>query len=293
MDYVLSQIIKILPCIKSTLDFNEVNFISIWGPSGSGKTTIATLIRDQLGNANILSLDRYLSPKLKKMAIFDNKEDTSSIPFLEGLDPKIWDQKLINVHLLKIKDKKAILVPIFNHTTRTREGFEKFQYNKLIIIDGIYSLKNSISNQINYKILINSNFHDRFIRKLVRTTCSYNRNDLDESIERYINCTQPAAEYYYKKYSKECNIIINNPMHPIQEFKRYYKERLLIPDFAIKLLPKSHYGKLRHSECLFITHNNKQENLKLTYCINSNLIFSNDISKKSLEIMLNFYEKTL
>ncbi|HEX7483690.1 MAG TPA: hypothetical protein VF281_00910 [Candidatus Saccharimonadales bacterium] len=267
-----------------------VNFVTVWGASGTGKSTLAHQLANLIPGSSVFPIDHYLSSSLKS-STYNHINPESSIPYIEGLDPNIWDQKLINYHLNELKNNQPISMPIFNHQTRERISSSTFPASNIIIVEGVYSFDNVISDSAIMSIVINTSFHDRFLRKLVRTYCINKRTDLDESIERYITRTQPSTDYYLEIYSLKANFIIETASNPALEFDKYKGSTFHRhpSDHTYNLIPKESYGILHPEENLIVNHHDKSINSTLTYTLDNKIIFTAKLRSKHLDLLRRYY----
>lgn len=262
--------------------------VSIWGASGSGKSTLAEFISSRLPSSRAFAIDCYLSPDLKT-ADFTHANPQSNDPYIEGLDPSVWDQKLLNKHLRDIVKGKSVSMPIFDHTNRERTGYEDYSPAEITILEGAYSFENSIERNISRRILTKTPFHDRFIRKLIRTTYVSMRTDLEESISRYIQRTEPAADFYYKKYSPLSDNYISNPSTPIAEFLDYSLEQ---PDEMTEnrryIMPRVTSGSIHEGESLSIEKQGSSEYV-FRYDINDRVLIQSKVGESVVALLNRHY----
>lgn len=280
---------KIADHIIAKSNTQVVNFVTVWGASGAGKSTFAQHLADLIPGSSVFPIDRYLSSSLKSSTY--NHLRPGDIPYIEGLDPDIWDQTLINLHLNELKNSQPISMPIFNHQTRERIGSSIFPASNIIIVEGAYSFDNIISDSAIASIVINTSFHDRFLRKLVRTYCVNKRTDLGESIERYITKTQPSTDYYVETYKHKADFIIETHSNPALEFNQY-KSAIFhrhTSEHTYELIPKKSYGVLHAEENLIISHPNKSVDLNLTYILDNKIIFATKLHSDHLNLLKQYY----
>lgn len=265
------------------------HFIGIWGASGSGKSTFAKELATLLLDSTIFPIDHYLSANLA-IQKFHHISPNPAVPYIEGLDPNIWDQPLLNSHLSMLERQIPIEIPLFNHKERKRSGSRLIMPHKIILIEGAYALENIVASSLSTVIILDCPFHDRFIRKLVRTARVTKRNDLDESIERYISRTEPATAYYIRTYSRKADYVVQVNSQPRKEFKRFAKDDVMPhPQEGMTLTPKETSGALHDEEFLFVTTGGSGTPIKLIYCIDNKRVFEATISKKSLDLLSLHY----
>lgn len=138
------------------LNHEELKLIAIAGPSSSGKTTFSKRLEIALTDLGIhpvmISIDNYyLHPDLAPKDEF-GKPDLEHIGSL--------DIKLFNQQMSDLISGKAVKIPRFDFTTKSRTWSEpiKLDENTPIIIEGIHALNNQLTEIIprenKYKIYI-------------------------------------------------------------------------------------------------------------------------------------------
>jgi len=265
-----------------------VHFIGIWGASGTGKSTLSKNLQRLLSDSAVLNIDQYLSPDLVDGSF--NHVPPMGEPYLEGLDPNIWDQTLLREHLLLISGNKPAEMPIFDNRLRKRVGYNTFTPKSLVILDGAYSLENVVSSKILISIMLVVPFHDRFIRKLVRTYHVTGRRDLDESITRYITRTEPAAKFYENKYSMSVDVVAKGRSRPHEEFSQYMQEEWIGQEGYRDIVPKVAFGDLHEGERLTLYEYGDHSGAILMYLLNDRKVFDTRIDRKALSILLSYYD---
>lgn len=281
---------KIADHITAKSSAQSVNFVTVWGASGAGKSTLAQQLANLIPGSSVFPMDNYLSSSLKS-STYNHIRPESNIPYIEGLDPNIWDQKLINHHMSELKKKHSVAMPIFDHRTRERIGSSTFSASDIIIVEGAYSFDNVISDSSIVSVVINTSFHDRFLRKLVRTYCINRRTDLDESIERYITRTQPSSEYYREVYTYKADFVIEASSNPAFEFNEYkgatFDRDVSTPAYG--LIPKKGFGTLHSEEKFLVSRPDKATHLTLTYIIDNQIIFITKLHANHFDLLKRHY----
>jgi uridine kinase len=263
---------------------NQTNFVLIWGASAVGKTTIARQLATRLDDSSIISVDSYLTESLLEKK-FNHNPTNSIIPYIEGLDPTIWDLKTMNYDLKDLSLGNPIKIPIYNYTTKNRDGYLQFKPKRIVFLEGSYSMDNSISDTAILSILIHADLHDRLIRKMVRTLNINHRTDIDSSIYRYLTQTNPSLKYYTNLYKKRSNFIVHNPLDPTREFTNLSSSDTIQLGSYVLLVPKITTGTVKHGEQLrFYTDSNE-----LVYIVDNRVIFANKIEDNTYKLLTKYY----
>lgn len=262
--------------------------VALWGASGSGKSTLAEFISQQIPECTVFPIDRYLSPNLSWMN-FNHLPSDGDVHYIEGLDPNIWDQALLNKHLARIAMMRPVDMPVFDHASRVRVGHDSFTPSKITIVEGAYAMENDIRQSIDKRVLIKSPLHDRFIRKLLRTSHVSQKTDIDESMVRYLERTEPAANLYYEKYTPSADFIINNPSSPRVEFSGYTKQKLDENHTRIHYLqPYSKFGTLHDGERVGIKNLGAESGI-FCYNLDGKMLLHTNIGERALHLLNDFY----
>lgn len=287
--YSENTLTTLLKHIQQLDTAQQTNFICIWGASGSGKSTLTKHLAELTPDSAIFPIDHYLSASLKSDT-YNHTSPNPETPYIEGLNPHIWDQLLLNEHLEKLQRYESIDMPIFDHKTRERNGHTIVAPHKIIFIEGAYALENVIDPIKAMVIILDAPFHDRFIRKLVRTARVTGRSDLDESIERYITKTEPSTSYYLKKYSIEADYVITIRSHPNIEFQDFASNPSAPPTHRIDLIPTPASGRMHEGELFYLTPTKNIGVMRLTYCINNQQIFKANVAEKIIKLLKLHYD---
>lgn len=140
---------------------SKKNFIIlIAGGSASGKTSlIAERIQDIYEkDALILSMDNYY---LGKDHVEKNK--------ISFDDPGALDLKLFKKHLKALKNGETIESPVydFKKSARSKKTL-KIKPKKIIIVEGLYALHDTLHKVGDYKVFVDLGTHGRLLRRIFR-----------------------------------------------------------------------------------------------------------------------------
>ncbi len=266
--------------------------LSIWGPSGSGKTYLAHEISTRLADSRVLSIDNYLSEEVIAGPRYPAEQFIDQI---EGVNPNIWDQNRLNHDLKLSLTGAAFSVPQFDTKNRIRLPQEVIMNeSSTTIVEGAYAYENDIKADIAALVVVDSNLHSRFMRKIARTTNRTGRTDVDESIQRYLRQTQGSLAFTWNRHSSQADVIFeNNP--PLSESPMPQTEdcaeRVVFSKNAINLTPMNGYGELEEGEILAVDPD-KRGNLRMVHLIGDRAILNCAISISSLNDIRKYYVET-
>ncbi|MEW6063086.1 MAG: uridine kinase [Nanoarchaeota archaeon] len=162
----------------------DVIIIGIGGGSSSGKTYFSKKLKEK-----IISMDDYYKGiDLMKDLNFD--------------DPNTLDLDFLREHLDLLKNGVAIKKPIYDFKTHLRKGYEKFEPNPVIIVDGLFALSDAIKDVLDIKVFIDSQSEKRLERRIKRDMKERGRSyesiikQWEETVEpMYKRCVLPTRNY--------------------------------------------------------------------------------------------------
>ena len=150
---------KIINKIKENISIKKFCLVAIDGFGGSGKSTLAEYIVSKYGSGQIIHMDDFYKPSDKRLQLEMSKKESG-----EDYDIK----RLSN----------EIIIPIIN---RIEAKYQRYDWNMdklsewntvkpsgLIIVEGVYSISNQLSNNYDLKIFVECNRELRLKRGLER-----------------------------------------------------------------------------------------------------------------------------
>lgn len=267
-------------------------FIHVGGVSSAGKSTVSRFIARELPDAQILSIDSYLVEGLGRGGHdFNDTPPDPTDPYIGGIDPKVWELDLLERHLRRLREGRAIQVPVFNETIKDREGYQPFEASRYVILEGGHSLTDRFRPFSSYNVLLKAPFHDRLIRKIVRTHVQYGRHDIDEVIGRYLAKDEPAWTVHEPGQTALANQIVNNPGDPQRDYAALPRIDIAPPkgDFH-ELVPRPRYGKLRMGELLGLELDGDSVDPRLRYIVDGNQLIHLPVDRGLLDALPSYYD---
>ena len=183
----------------------KIKIIGISGGTGSGKTYITNKIKKKFGlrNLSIIELDSYY-------------KDLSHLPFNEreinNFDhPDSFDFNLLIENLNYLEKNNFVNIPKYDYKTHTRMKEKKLiNKNKLIIIEGIFSLYNKkLWNKMAYKVFLNVPEKIRLDRRLKRDIIDRDRT-IKSINNQYKETVIPMHDKFVKPTKKFADLIIES-----------------------------------------------------------------------------------
>ncbi len=160
--------------------------IGVAGDSGSGKSTFTRSISNLLGRdmVSFFTLDDYHTEDR------ETRKRTGHLP----LDPKINNLALAARHLKELRRGKAVIKPIYNHSTGKFDPPEVFEPKKIIIVEGLHTLYDELRDYLDLKIYVEPSREVKRRWKLKRDV--EERGYREEDVIREMRMREP----YFKRY---------------------------------------------------------------------------------------------
>lgn len=179
----------------------QVKIIGVTGGSGSGKSTVVKKISEVCSDFAFIPQDNYY-----KSASFVNNQNITAFNWDH---PEAFDMKLLQEHLLALKDGKAIDMPTYDFVHHRRsEKTIRVEPCKLVILEGLMILyESSIRDLIDLKLFIDTPADIRFTRRLQRDIAERGRT-ADSVIKQYIEVVRPGHLSFIEPTKEYADIII-------------------------------------------------------------------------------------
>lgn len=183
--------------------------VLVAGGSASGKTSaVAAKLKEQFGDeAILLSMDDYYRGK-------SFMEEMAS----QGIEYN-WDQpealnlELFAEHLARLKRGESVDVPNYNFAISEADGVKRIESRKIIIVEGLFALNDSIAELGDLKAFVKVGTHGRILRRLMRDV--ERTGQLPEDILAYFaEIVEPMNEKHIDSTAKNANLIIDNEYNP-------------------------------------------------------------------------------
>eukprot|EP00761_Pharyngomonas_kirbyi_P011970 gb/GECH01011996.1/.p1 GENE.gb/GECH01011996.1/~~gb/GECH01011996.1/.p1 ORF type:complete len:422 (+),score=71.77 gb/GECH01011996.1/:1-1266(+) len=189
-------------------------FVGIAGPSGSGKTTLARKITDILPQSLIISMDNYLDASRQ---VIDGNFD----------DFRLVDSELLVSNLKDLQSGDTTQMPLYDFKQSKRSGYRTISVpeSKVVIVEGIYALHESIRAVVDLKISVSGGIHFDLIKRIFR--------DIQRTGQQPKECMAQITETVFPMYKlliepdlKHADIRIINHFNPFSG--------LLTPTYTLK-----------------------------------------------------------
>ena len=131
--------------------------IAIGGPGGTGKTTISEKLAGLLGDAAVLHLDHYKTPRSARQ---DNN--------LLGSHPEANRVSLIREHVAQIRNGESFDTPVYDDVTGEIQMSGRYESNRYNILDGEISTYRQFRDLIDFSVFIDSDWKTQLNTRLFR-----------------------------------------------------------------------------------------------------------------------------
>jgi len=169
----------------------KVVIVGIAGGSGSGKGYIAKKLGWKILHAD----DYYFGKGLNPTHDYDS--------------PDSLEFGLIRVHLQNLQKGLTIAKPVYDFKKQKRSGWEKFKSSKVIIIEGLFVLRQPIRRLLDVAVFVDAPMEVRLRRRLTRDIKEGRSGGVAKSKKMFLEQAEPN----YKKYisiTKRGAIVIDN-----------------------------------------------------------------------------------
>ncbi|MDD3101718.1 MAG: class IV adenylate cyclase [Patescibacteria group bacterium] len=183
--------------------------VEIAGGSASGKTSaVAKKVKELFDDkALIFSMDDYYRGK----KFMDKEAEKGNI--LNWDQPEALNLELLKEHLQKLEQGKSIQKPIYNFKEAESTGTEEVQPNKVVIVEGLFALNESIAPEGDIKAFVDIGTHGRILRRLLRDVERTGQKPID-ILKYFSEVVEPMHEKHIQNTKKNADIIIKNEYSP-------------------------------------------------------------------------------
>lgn len=200
----VEEILRMAKKGQRSLSLSRPEVIGIAGGSGSGKTTLAEELAGMLVDAKIVNGDDYYKSCADHECTFD--------------EPGAMDLGLLEEHIISLKRGEPVQKPVYDFRSN---GGERVSYQQVspapyIVAEGLFVLTDRLANQCDIKVFVETDQHDRIVRRLTRDP---NRTGQDPAdiLEYFLTVVEPMHRKYVDRQKGVADVIIRNPYNRMAE----------------------------------------------------------------------------
>ena len=176
--------------------------IGVAAPSAAGKGHLIGKLLERLdgGGIGILDLDRYYRGRTAMI-----EDGVSSFD-----DPRALDLARAADDIKALKAGKTASVPIYDFPSGERTGYEPFGPVGLLIVDGLFALREPIRSRLDYKVFIETDPHSAFLRRLFRDAGLSGRTKQSsrDVIDQYFREVLPAQREHIDPTKAAADLVV-------------------------------------------------------------------------------------
>ena len=181
----------------------KVIIIGIAGASASGKSLLANTIVNELGTDQVvvISEDSYY-------------KDHSGLPFEERAKinydhPNSMDHELLHQHLQQLQEGSSVNIPIYNHSTHSRdENTRKIGRHIIIVLEGILLfVEPKLREMMDIRIFMEASLDICLMRRLKRDIKDRGRT-LDSVLKQYEETVRPMYLQFIEPTKRYADLIV-------------------------------------------------------------------------------------
>lgn len=183
--------------------------VEVAGGSASGKTSaVAAKLKEMFGEeAVIFSMDDYYRGKMFM------EEEAKKGNILNWDQPEALDLAFLKEHLQALKDGNAIQKPVYSFRTGEPAGEQELEPRRVIIIEGLFALNDTIKNEGDVRVFVDIGTHGRILRRLLRDIERTGQKPSD-ILGYFAEVVEPMHEKYIESTKKNSDMIIRNEYSP-------------------------------------------------------------------------------
>lgn len=204
--------------IRALMSRKETVIVQIAGGSGSGKTeVVGARIKASFAGAHVINMDDYYLPIKEIVA---NKE-------INPDHPKAQKLNLLAEHLSLLQKGIPIKKPVFSFLAQggTVVGEETVKPSKIIIVEGLFALAESIAKHGDFRIFVEADYKTRLERRLVRDL-KRSTWSTEQTAGYYKTVGEPMYTEFVEPTKKNADVVILNNYVPEIEKKRLEESEL-------------------------------------------------------------------
>lgn len=224
LDTGLEKIYELIDTLYLPDKWPFIVLVAWW--TASGKTSrVAEKINEHFDDAQIISMDNYYRGHNfmeEQKTLWNN---------LNWDQPEALNLELFYKHLSELKQWNTIFSPEYDFKTEPVFDAIEIKPSKIIIIEGLFALDDSIAKLWNFNIFVDIWAHGQIMRRIFRDIQRTWEKPQD-IMEYFLETVEPMHMKYVLPTKKNANIVISNEYNPEVESQNSWVNEI---DFKIEL----------------------------------------------------------
>jgi len=224
LDTGLEKIYELIDTLYLPDKWPFIVLVAWW--TASGKTSrVAEKINEHFDDAQIISMDNYYRGHNfmeEQKTLWNN---------LNWDQPEALNLELFYKHLSELKQWNRIFSPEYDFKTEPVFDAIEIKPSKIIIIEGLFALDDSIAKLWNFNIFVDIWAHGQIMRRIFRDIQRTWEKPQD-IMEYFLETVEPMHMKYILPTKKNANIVISNEYNPEVESQNSWVNEI---DFKIEL----------------------------------------------------------
>ncbi len=188
---------KVIRAIESS--GSDCMVVGVAGGSCSGKSTVAAWLVRQLPDARILRVDDYYRSRVVD-------EEKLAVNFDE---PGALDVELLRLHLDQLRGGEGVEKPTYDFRSHSRTGFELFDAAKVMVLDGIFALHESLRDKVDLGVFVTCSAGERRRRRILRDSTERGRS-LASIVHQYDTTVRPMHDLHVEDTRAAADLVVAN-----------------------------------------------------------------------------------
>ncbi len=208
--------------------------IGVAAPSAAGKGHLIGKLLERLdaSGIGILALDRYYRGRTAMLS-----EGVSSFD-----DPRALDLDRAAADIAALKAGEAAAVPIYDFPSGERTGYEPFGPVDVLIVEGLFALREPILSRLDYRVFIETDPHSALFRRLFRDAGLSGRTKQSSRvvIDQYFREVLPAQREHIDPTKAAADVVVASRYDAKKE-----ADRAGLREHQLKVPGRPHEEQLR------------------------------------------------
>ncbi|MGE5308190.1 MAG: class IV adenylate cyclase, partial [Deltaproteobacteria bacterium] len=190
---------------------SETFIILVAGKSCSGKTSVVADVLAERFQAKMVNLDNYY-----RGLTFMREHGYDNFDI-----PQVFDFDLLRKHMVLFQRGQAVDMPKYSFKTGEREGYERFEPSKVLILEGIFALREEIACFGDHNIFVDVGRHGQMIRRFNRDVVSGRTGQgFRQVLAQMLTQVIPAEKEYLEPTMHNADTVIMSDYDPQEEARK-------------------------------------------------------------------------